>query len=268
MKKVLILGSKGFIGKNFINYIQRKNDKYKIFSDTKKKDLSIKSTWKEFIKVDTLVFLAGVSTIEESNQDPRKCFQVNINSIINALEFCKKNKTDLIFISSSSCKNFNNIQNPYTISKLFSEKLCKFYSKKFGISVTILRLFNVYGKDQPSLYIIPKIIFQLKNKNEITVENLNSTRDYIYIDDVCEAIYLAINKKIKFKILDVGTGKSHSVKQLIDLIQKLKKTKLKVKNLNKYNKKILHSKAHINQTVNVLNWRPKTDIKSGLIKLF
>ena len=70
------------------------------------------------------------------------------------------------------------------MTKKLAEQSCQFYAENFGVPVTILRPFNVYGMGQANHFLIPSLIKQVKTQNEIHVKDLEPKRDYIYIEDL------------------------------------------------------------------------------------
>lgn len=277
MKKILITGSKGFVGKNLIRYL--KNYSFQII-ETKDKsfDLKLNESWKQIEKCDYLIHLAGKSFVPKSWEEPARFIENNILLITNALEYCRVNKTKLIFLSSylyGNCKKMPikenapiEATNPYALSKLLSEKLCYFYKNNFQVNNIILRVFNLYGPGQPKEYLLSKITNQVRYENIIKVDDLSPKRDYVYIDDLCSAIVKAINYKGNEHIFNIGSGKSYSVKEVIDFIQNIYGTSfnIKEKKLIRRNE-ILNTIADINLAKKELEWFPIYDLKEGLKKI-
>ena len=277
MKKILITGSEGFVGKNLIRYL--KNYSFQII-ETKDKsfDLKINESWKQIEKCDYLIHLAGKSFVPKSWEEPARFIENNILLITNALEYCRVNKTKLIFLSSylyGNCKKIPikenapiEATNPYALSKLLSEKLCYFYKNNFQVNNIILRVFNLYGPGQPKEYLLSKITNQVKYENIIKVDDLSPMRDYVYIDDLCSAIVKAINYKGNEHIFNIGSGKSYSVKEVIDFIQNIYGTSFNIKEKKLIRKnEILNTIADINLAKKELEWFPIYDLKEGLKKI-
>ena len=277
MKKILITGSEGFVGKNLIRYL--KNYSFQII-ETKDKsfDLKLNESWKQIEKCDYLIHLAGKSFVPKSWEEPARFIENNILLITNALEYCRVNKTKLIFLSSylyGNCKKIPikenapiEATNPYALSKLLSEKLCYFYKNNFQVNNIILRVFNLYGPGQPKEYLLSKIINQVKYENIIKVDSLSPKRDYVYIDDLCSAIVKAISYKGNEHIFNIGSGKSYSVKEVIEFIQNIYGTSLNIneKKLIRKNE-ILNTIADINLAKKELEWSPIYELKEGLKKI-
>lgn len=259
MKSVLILGSRGFIGKNLVKFIKNKKN-VKLDYDRKKTDLTNYENWKKLDKADFIILLSSVSNEIPFKKNKIKSYETNLSLILNAIKFSIENNSKLIFISSASSKI---IKSNYGISKLISELICKQFYKNFRLRYTILRIFNVYGANQSDIYLIPSLIQKFKKNNkEIFVDNLDSLRDYIHINDVCNAIYKSIYLNKNNLTLDIGTGKSYSVLYLIKMISKILNKKFVINNSKTTQKTI--SKANINKTLKHLNWKPRLNILEGL----
>ena len=276
MKKVLITGSEGFVGKNLIRYL--KNYSYIVKTSDQANDLKLSASWKQFEKCDCLIHLAGKSFVPQSWEAPAQFIENNILLITNALEYCRINKTKLIFLSSylyGNCKSLPikedspiEANNPYALTKLLSEKLCQFYKENFQLNHLILRVFNLYGPGQPNNFLLSKIINQVKYEKFIQLESLKPKRDYVYIDDLCSAIVKSINYEGHENIFNIGSGKSYSVKEVIDIVQSIYGTSLDVleKKISRKNE-IFNTLADINLAKKELGWAPIYSIKEGLKKV-
>ena len=189
------------------------------------------------IKFSAVIHIAGQSSGEISFNNPINDLKKNTQSVLNLLNFLIENKCNrFIYASSMSVYGStldkpikeNNSCNPlsfYGISKLASENYIKLFSN-YGINWTVLRLFNVYGPNQNLTNMkqgmVSIYLSQLINNSVIQVKgSINRYRDFIYIDDVTEIFIKSINQKKSFnKIINVGTGKKTTVKELLQKINK------------------------------------------------
>ena len=150
-----------------------------------------------------------------------------------------------------------------------AEQLCEFSHTCHGLSVVILRLFNVYGPGQRSNFLIPSIFEQILGRRHISVIDLEPKRDYVYIDDVVEAIILADQNTPSFSILNIGSGCSISVRDVIRVIQKICGTALPVKSrLEARSQEIPDVVADIALAHKVLGWKPRISFNEGIEKIF
>ena len=267
MKNILVTGASGFIGTNLSSKLS-KESKYNIIKiDRSFGDITNPITWSKFPKCEIVVHLAGRTFVPDSWIDSKNFININVIGTDLALNYCKKNNSKLIFLSSYLYGVPKKIPidesepvkttNPYTLSKKIAEDLCNFYSKNYGVDVLILRPFNVFGPNQKEHFLIPSIIKQIDLAKEINVKDLKPKRDFVYIKDLVEAIIKTIDLKEKFEIINIGSGVSYSVFQVIETIQKIKGTNFKIKSTEEIREdEIMDTKADIKKAKKLLDWSP------------
>ena len=255
MKKVLITGGFGFIGKHLINKLDSLGIEILILEHP---DVLIPENFNsyELIKadltdqeaiaklkikgVDTLIHLAAQSSGPKSFSIPEVDIKLNILGTLNAIKICENNSIDRILYASSfvvygdvinsnhQAIKENTCCNPksvYANSKLCSENLLKVYAEPKGIKWNTIRMFNVYGPGQdiskPDQGVVGIFLnMLLKEPNVIVKGSLDRFRDLIYIDDVIEA-WTAIIIGTKFnETYNLGTGDKTYYRDLIDTISK------------------------------------------------
>ena len=250
MKIIAISGYKSFLGNQF--YQENKN-RIKIFRY--KKDINNISELKKFIvknKITHFINFAGLSRIKCSiNQS--ECIKTNFKSIKSIINYFNKLRNKPMFIFISTCHVYGNSNKKinensklapnslYAKMKLNSEKYIKINYENYSI----LRLFNVYGPNQPKGFFIPDIIKKIKNNQTIQIDR--SIRDFIHVITVCRVIYFIINKQIT-GVINVGSGRGQSLKTIIKHIGYKLKIKPLVKVLKRKTKivadlKLLKSKG-------------------------
>ncbi len=273
MKKILITGASGFIGKSLVK--EFKDDNFKIFSfSSKDGDISLENTWNKMPNANYLIHLAGKTFVPDSWGNPKNFLDINSYSLFNAIKYCKENNCKLIYLSSFIYGNKNmaideeselSPQNPYALSKLIGENICNFYRRVDKLNVIILRPFNIFGIGQKESFLIPKLIKQIKNGDKIIVMDTKPRRDYLYIKDLTNAIKKSLFYKGNSHIFNVGSGVSHSVEDVINILQKLFKTNLKVESTQERRKMELNETiANIQLANKELGWHPKYTLESAL----
>ena len=273
MKKIIITGSTGFIGKTLIREFM--SEDYKIYGlSSKDGDVCLKDTWENMPKADVLIHLAAKTFVPNSWDNEKSFIDTNSISILNAINYCRNHKARLIFLSSFIYENSNDPvnedskkdpRNPYSLSKLLAEEICKFYKKTSSLDLIILRPFNVYGPNQDQLFLIPKLIKQISENEKIIVFDTSPKRDYIYIIDLIKAIKKSIFYKGESYIFNIGTGKSFSVLEVINILQKIYKTNLPIEIINKERKmEIKDSIANIDLAKRELIWAPEYSLEEAL----
>ena len=132
----------------------------------------------------------------------------------------------------------------------------------------MLRLFNVFGPGQKEHFLIPFLIKQIRDsKNTVSVQDLTPKRDYIYIEDVCKAIELSIHKTNGYQLFNIGSGRSFSVGEVIEMLQRISGTEKQVFCKNSVRKNELNDViADISLIRSEWGWTPEVDLLSGLAK--
>ena len=176
---------------------------------------------------------------------PRTAFEVNIAGTFNVLEACVNNKIKKLIYSSSASVYGDAVEVPmkeshpfhnknfYGATKIAGEAMCTAYNDRYGLEVIGLRYMNVYGpgQDQHAAYtgVIPIMLNKIE-AGEAPVINGDGSQayDFIYVEDVARCNVDALTSPVKHGFYNVGTEIQTSIKQLCDLILKLKKSDLKV----------------------------------------
>lgn len=253
--KLFVTGSNGYIGRNFIKKAAKKG--IKIFAVTRKKKNkkiqnvkwligNIDYNWRELADSDILLHFATVGAYEK-NADISKTYEFNVikssKLLLNAINNnCKKwiiistNKEEKIekLIKLNKIKNTNSkeLHFNYALTKYIFSELCKTYSKIFNIKCRILRLFHVYGNDEPKFRLWKLLDYHSKNNLDLKMSSGYQKYDFNHIDDVAESLLDAINFKKKTKKFpqewDFASGKVMSVRTFAKKIWKKNKSKSKI----------------------------------------
>jgi GDP-4-dehydro-6-deoxy-D-mannose reductase len=277
MVKVLLTGANGFLGKALCNKLEGKYDL--ILLDRSKGDITNPSIFTNIENVDHVFHLAARTFVPDSWNETPEFLQSNLIGTTNVLEFCKRSKASLTFVSSYVYGKPENLpilenarikpNNPYALSKFLCEQVCEFYSDYHNIDICVIRPFNIFGPGQSVQFLIPKIINLIKSRQAIELFDLSPKRDYIFIDDVVDALAKTLELRLPgYNVFNIGSGKSLSVKEVVDCIQTISGTTLEVISKEKYRKEELDNVfADISNSLLKLNWMPQTEFHAGIKKI-
>ena len=274
MTDILITGGSGFLGKRLISRLDKINYSY-ISLSSKDGDINNAETFQSISKVKFVFHLAGKSFVPQSWEEDDNLFSTNILGTRNVVQFCKKVDAKLIMASSYIYGHPRNLpikenhpiepNNPYALSKWIAEQIVEFDSKHNNLNAVILRIFNIYGNGQSENFLIPKIISHVENNEEIKIFDLKPKRDFVYIEDVVDALILSLKIKNGFHRFNIGSGESFSVEQIIQMIQKIYGSKLKISCQEKTRRNEVNNVvADISHARKVLKWNPNYNFYEGL----
>jgi len=235
MKKILITGSEGYIGKHLIKLL---GDLYDI-TTLDINDVSdsvdirtVESKLKYGDEFDAVVHLAALVKVNESVSEPTEYYDTNINGTINILKTI--NFKNFVFASTGVASQPTN---PYAFSKRVGEDIVKEFCAKNSKDFTIFRFYNVIGSEgfPPTN---PDGLFYNLIKSETTgtfkifggdydTPDGTPIRDYVHVMEICFALRDAIEIP-SGKIENLGHGKGTSVKDIVDLYKRTNNAKFEV----------------------------------------
>jgi GDP-4-dehydro-6-deoxy-D-mannose reductase len=274
MNRIIVTGATGFVGRHLVKNLI--DTGYQVIEVSRSfGDITEASTWNRLPQADVVIHLAAKSFVPDSWTNISEFMSCNLGGTIEALNYCKLRNSKLVYLSSYLYGNPKklpikegdelSVNNPYALTKKLAEESCQFYAENFSIPVTILRPFNVYGDGQSDHFLIPSLIKQIATQSEIHVKDLVPKRDYLYIEDLISAIMKAITYQSNFDVFNIGSGVSHSVKNLIDLIQHSAGTNHPVySDSSRRKNEIMDTIADISFAKELLHWQPLWSIENGI----
>lgn len=278
-KKILVTGAGGFIGGALVDYLNKKNEPV-LGLNSALLDVTDKQSVDKLAseEIGHVIHMAGKTFVPRSWEEPAEFIETNTFGTLNMLEFCRKHEIPMTYISAyiygppekNPIKETDKINpnNPYAKSKYMAEELCEFYAKQFGVKVSIIRPFNVYGAGQKESFLIPQIIGHAMREDSIRVLDLAPMRDYIYLEDLLEAIYLTVKKVQEYDVFNVGSGISYSVGEVIDMVQRILGSNKPVECKNQTRRNELNNVvADITHAKEVLGWEPAHTLEQGLAEM-
>ena len=302
-KRVLVTGGAGFIGSEVVSqlltngyfvtildnfssgkkqYLPKSNKKLKVIKGDIRDKKSVK---KAVTDQEVVIHLAALPFIPDSFYYPGDFFDVNTNGSINMLWNSIKSRSVETFVHISTSEVYGSAQtvsmnenhpttphSTYAVSKLAGDRAAFTLHKENGFPVVIIRPFNSYGPRFTEPYIIPEIMSQiLNNSKEIILGNVNTYRDFTYVQDTASAIIKSIiEKKANGEIINVGSGTEISILNLAKKILKIAKKKTKIKYDKSRERPYDVNRLNCNnkKAKKILKWSPKISMDEGLSQTF
>ena len=228
-KKILILGSSGFLGSHLVKFLLKNNEVVQFDMNPPPKKIANS----EFIKgsildktlvtsamrdVDIVYHFAAMTDIDIVNDNPAQAIEVNIAGTSNILEACVQEKIER-FIFSSSVYVYSEFGGVYKSTKQACELLIEDYNEMHDLGYTILQLGSVYGPGAKQINLISRLINEALSLKEIHHYGTGEeVRQYIYVKDVVQAAATSIDNNYKNKKIILLGNERITISELMDKI--------------------------------------------------
>ena len=314
MNKVVVTGGLGFIGSNLIKQLLKKkyyvinidkvtyasnfyntreyskNKNYKFIKLSIGNSNKILSVLKKY-RPKAIFNLAAETHVDRSIDGPKAFIDNNIIDVFNLLEALRKYSkikkniklihisTDEVFgdvLTGRSNENFKyKPSSPYAASKASSDHLVNSYVRTYKIDSIVTNCSNNFGPRQHPEKLIPKLIFNIINNKPLPIYgNGKNSREWIYVDDHCEALIKVFERGKVGEFYNIGSNKNLNNLQITKELLKLSKSimnvgsKVKIKFVKDRPGHDLRYALDSRKIKKKLYWRPKTSFKDGLKNTF
>jgi|TARA_R110002110_G_scaffold148318_2_gene339363 UDP-glucose 4-epimerase len=298
-KKCVITGGFGFIGSHIADKMigeewdvicldNESNSENNIYHNllTTNKNIDIcdyESIKPYFENVDCVFHLAAESRIQPSIENPIQACKTNLVGTANVLQASREFGVERVVYSSTSSyyglKNQSPLTeemprdclNPYSVTKVGAEDLCKMYNDLFGLNTITFRYFNVYGERAPKKGTYAPVVglfIDMYNQGKVltVVGDGEQRRDFVHVKDVVEANYLAATTKNECcfgEVFNVGSGENFSIN---DLARMVAGEENKAKHIPERKAEARETLADISKIKSFLQWRPSVNFESWIKK--
>lgn len=242
-KKVLITGGNGYLGRHLATSLREAGAKVFIMDkngdETSENTFILDITDRELltnaihiIQPDIVFHLAASLNRDRNFDSFDDIHSINFDGTLNLLMALQDvDYENFIFASTSEIYGSNEAPfvesqipdpaSPYSLTKVFSENLIKTFSKTYNKKFTILRIFNFFGKGMSPQFFIPQMMSSLRNNTPFEMTEGEQKRDFLYLDDLLEAMLLCASCTGRNESFNVCSGEAVTLKQLV-LEMKLK----------------------------------------------
>ncbi len=293
-RRVVVTGVAGFVGSNLAKKLVEKGcavvgiddlsagtiENVDPRLDFHQADIRSHEIYPLFEGTDAVFHLAAKTSLVDCLAKPLEAADMNVSGTVNVLEAARKSNVRKFVYADTSAEYEGIYDFPtpeeriqpigvYAASKHGGATFCESYRRLYGMNVSLVRYFNVYGPAQDWRRVIPPvmssfIIRMLQGERPLIYGTGEKRRDFIYVDDVND-LHLVIleDERADGRVFNIGSGVNHSVNEIYQLIESLLKTGLKP-----IYKLDLPGEAEITladiTSAKTLGWKPRVDIKEGL----
>jgi len=293
--RYVVTGGAGFVGSNLVKLLVKEGHDVLVIDNLvkgKKENLTevlekiefanldirnYDDIEKNFRDLDGVFHQAALTVVQDSFSNPQEYHDVNVVGTENIFKLSKKYDVKVVYASSSSVYGHQNIMpikenalrnpiNPYGQTKLDDEHLYEKYSK-MGTRIIGLRYFNIFGEGQTPAYagVITKFLDRIKKmKPPIIFGDGSQIRDFIFVQDIAMANFLAMTSNVKNSLINIGTGKAITILELANMVIDISKVDLEPIFEKPLNGDIEKSHADISLAIQSLNWKPKKELSEWL----
>ena len=303
MVDAIVTGAGGFVGKHLVRRLKDQSaDFLSIYHASclatdsfSYSDMRIQSDLTDFNKClefisrynPKIIFhLAAQPIVETATRHPFDTFEVNVRGAYNLLEAIRQAGKPSAIVWMSTDKVYgenemaveddplNGVEHPYNASKVCGDVLAQTYAKSFGIPIMIVRSGNIYGEaDFHWERIVPGLIRNLFHGKALTLRSDGTLkRDYIYVEDVVDALMQAASETAKGNLgngqaINLGSTKSYTVLEVVDELLGISgHTDLAPVIANRVHDELKSEHMNWEFAGKTLDWNPKMSLHDGLEK--
>jgi NAD dependent epimerase/dehydratase len=303
-RRVLVSGAGGFIGSHLVELLVRRGARVRAFVRYTSRgdqgwldrvDAGVRSELEVFAgdlvnpeavagaieDRDTVLHLGALIPIPYSYRHPREFVDTNVVGTLNLLEAARRGGVRRI-VQVSSSEVYGSAQqipitedhplhpqSPYAATKVGADQLALSYARSFALPIVLARPFNTFGPRQSARAVIPTIITQALTRDRIELGALEPTRDFLYVGDTVEGLARCAEVEgLEGEVLNLGTGREHSIRDVVDLVLAATGKDLPVdvgeERLRPVNSEVDRLCASVEKARALLGWEAKVPFEEGL----
>ena len=295
--RILVTGGAGFLGAALANRLAAEDHAVLVLDDLSNGDAtrldsrisftkgdvdSVPLLWSLLQDVDCVYHLAARVSVPQSILYPREYTRVNVGGAVSLMEAMRDTGAGRVVFTSSGAvygrqarqpvseDDTPHPDTPYAVSKLSAEQYIHTIGELWGLETVALRIFNAFGPGQslPVSHapVVPRFLQQAMTGGSIIIfGDGKQTRDYVYVDDAVNALVAALTAEgINRTVINVGSGRETSVIDLVSNIERVTGRPINIITNAQKGGGVPRLQANIERAGKLLNFRPATDLETGL----
>lgn len=225
---------------------------------------------------DAVINLAARAGVRDSLRDPRTYYETNLTGVLHLLEWCRTLGIKKFVQASTSSvygrsarpfredKPTDQPLSPYAASKKASEVLCYTYHELYGLDVTVLRFFTVFGPaGRPDMSVFRFIRWIAEDEPVILFGDGTQERDFTYVEDIARGTVLAL-RPVGYEIMNLGSDHPVSVRKIIETLETMLGRKAQIEPQPAHPADVPATWADITKARTLLEWKPEMSLEDGL----
>jgi len=304
-KRILVTGAAGFIGSRLVERLIESGAHVRAFTrytsrpeignlfflppaifnqiELVRGDLEDFSAVNAAVKDTDLIFhLGALISIPYSYVHPVETVRTNMIGTLNILEACRYHEVKLVHTSTSEVYGSAlrvpidedhplHAQSPYSASKIGADKLVESYHCSYNLQSITVRPFNTYGPGQSNRAVIPTIITQALTSNQIHLGNLETRRDFTYLDDTIDGfLNAASHGKWDGSVYNLGTGVEITIgevaQKVFSYLQIIPEVIIDQERLRPEKSEVFRLVSDNSRARHEIEWEPQVSLEEGLAK--
>jgi len=226
-QRVVVTGAGGFLGKRLVARLHGLG--CEVVELGRASGFDLLNDEMPLSGIDHVFHLAAETGVPASWEDPARFHLVNAHGTVRVLDQCRRAGCSVTYVGAYiygipqslpiSEEHPLDPNNPYAFSKWMGEQACEWFAGTYALAVTAVRLFNVYGPGQSDRFLVSSLVAQALDPAVASIKlmDISPRRDYLYVDDAINAL-LSSRSPGGYRLYNVGSGVSHSVGEVVDVV--------------------------------------------------
>lgn len=289
--KVAVIGGSGFIGSHVVDKLLEANHDVTVFDIMRPHREEVRHIFMDLFDMHKVVvalagnyeaiyLLAAMANVNDIHKNPLEAAMVNFQGTVNVLEAVRRYGGRLIFASTvwvymlaekedvdeDSPLQVQNVNHPYTASKVAAELYIQSYNKLYGLDFTILRYGIPYGPRGREGTVITNFVKRAMKGQPLIIHGDGSQyRNFIYVEDLADGNVAALKDEAKNKIYNLEGMRPVTIKEIAETVSKIVGG-TRVEFVESRAGDFVGRKASNEKAGRELGWQPKTDLVEGIMK--